>query len=106
MADPVIGIIGGSGLYEIDGLADVEWRRVASPFGETSDEFCFGRLDGQPNTPKIGRDAKWQLNLFDPDGTRAELMEFHAIGKPCCTPFSAADPIRTAITCSVSMRRS
>jgi hypothetical protein len=42
MATPVIGIIGGSGLYEIDGLADVAWRRVASPFGETSDEFCFG----------------------------------------------------------------
>jgi 5'-methylthioadenosine phosphorylase len=47
MTTPVIGIIGGSGLYEIDGLTDVAWRRVASPFGETSDEFCFGRLDGQ-----------------------------------------------------------
>jgi 5'-methylthioadenosine phosphorylase len=44
---PVIGIIGGSGLYEIDGLSDVAWRRVESPFGLTSDEFCFGRLQGQ-----------------------------------------------------------
>lgn len=51
-----------------------------------------GRLDGQTNTPKIGRDAKWQLNLLDPDGTRAELMELHAIGKPCCSPFTAPDP--------------
>jgi catechol 2,3-dioxygenase-like lactoylglutathione lyase family enzyme len=50
------------------------------------------RLTGQANTPKIGRDAKWQLNLLDPDGTRAEIMEFHAIGKPCCSPFTAADP--------------
>ena len=52
------------------------------------------RLGGQaPNTvPKIGRDAKWQLNLLDPDGTRAEVMELHAIGKPCCSPFTAADP--------------
>jgi catechol 2,3-dioxygenase-like lactoylglutathione lyase family enzyme len=50
------------------------------------------RLEGQKETPKIGRDAKWQLNLFDPDGTRAEIMEFHAIGKPCCSPFTAADP--------------
>jgi catechol 2,3-dioxygenase-like lactoylglutathione lyase family enzyme len=50
------------------------------------------RLQGQPETPKIGRDAKWQLNLFDPDGTRAEVMEFHAIGKPCCLPFAAPDP--------------
>ena len=51
-----------------------------------------GRLDGQANTPKIGRDAKWQLNLIDPDGTRAELMELHAIGEPCCSPFTASDP--------------
>jgi TolB protein len=50
------------------------------------------RLVGQTNTPKIGRDAKWQLNLLDPDGTRAELMELHAIGKPCCSAFTAADP--------------
>jgi 5'-methylthioadenosine phosphorylase len=54
---PVIGIIGGSGLYEIDGLGDVSWRRVESPFGATSDEFCFGRLDGQPVVfvPRHGR---------------------------------------------------
>jgi catechol 2,3-dioxygenase-like lactoylglutathione lyase family enzyme len=50
------------------------------------------RLNGQTNTPKVGRDAKWQLNLLDPDGTRAEIMEFHAIGKPCCSPFTAPDP--------------
>jgi len=52
------------------------------------------RLQGQDQTPKIGRDAKWQLNLLDPDGTRAELMELHAIGKPCCSPFRAPDPQR------------
>jgi catechol 2,3-dioxygenase-like lactoylglutathione lyase family enzyme len=52
------------------------------------------RLTGQDNLPKIGRDAKWQLNLTDPDGTRAEIMEFHAIGKPCCSPFTARDPER------------
>ncbi|MFD1951932.1 VOC family protein [Sphingomonas arantia] len=52
------------------------------------------RLAGQDQTPKIGRDAKWQLNLLDPDGTRAELMEFHAIGKPCYSPFRAPDPER------------
>jgi len=53
-----------------------------------------GQVDGrgQQIVPKIGRDAKWQLNLLDPDGTRAEVMELHAIGKPCCSPFTAADP--------------
>jgi len=51
-----------------------------------------GRLYGQAEVPKIGRDAKWQLNLYDPDGTRAEIMELHAIGKPCCSAFTAGDP--------------
>ena len=57
MAPPVIGIIGGSGLYQIDGLTDVEWRRVESPFGATSDEFCFGSLEGRPVVfvPRHGR---------------------------------------------------
>jgi len=36
--------------------------------------------------PKIGRDGKWQLNLYDPDLTRAELMEFKPTQTPCCSP--------------------
>jgi 5'-methylthioadenosine phosphorylase len=42
----VLGVLGGSGVYEIAGLERATWRRVASPFGETSDEFLFGALDG------------------------------------------------------------
>lgn len=44
--EPVIGLIGGSGLYDIDGLEEREWRRVESPWGEPSDELLFGRLEG------------------------------------------------------------
>jgi 5'-methylthioadenosine phosphorylase len=56
----VIGIIGGSGLYEIEGLTEVEWRRVASPFGEASDALCFGKLDGTQVVflPRHGRGHK------------------------------------------------
>lgn len=39
-----IGIIGGSGLYAIDGLEDAEWRSVASPWGTPSDDILFGRI--------------------------------------------------------------
>ena len=46
LIEPVIGVIGGSGLYDIDGLVEREWRRVESPWGEPSDELLFGRLDG------------------------------------------------------------
>ena len=35
--------------------------------------------------PKVGRDGKWQLNLYDPDYTRAELMEPKPVRKPCCS---------------------
>ena len=43
---PVIGIIGGSGLYEVDGLEDKAWRRVDTPWGAPSDELLEGRLEG------------------------------------------------------------
>ncbi|TLU73833.1 S-methyl-5'-thioadenosine phosphorylase [Lichenicoccus roseus] len=46
MIEPVIGLIGGSGLYDIAGLEDKQWRQVATPWGEPSDELLFGRLDG------------------------------------------------------------
>ena len=36
--------------------------------------------------PKVGRDGKWQLNLYDPNLTRAELMEPKPVETPCCSP--------------------
>ena len=42
--------------------------------------------------PQIGRDGKWQLNLFDPDGTRVELMEFGPVRTPCCSPYTLPVP--------------
>jgi catechol 2,3-dioxygenase-like lactoylglutathione lyase family enzyme len=41
---------------------------------------------------QIGKDGKGQFNLYDPDGIRLELMNFHATEKPCCSPFTAEDP--------------
>ncbi len=37
-----------------------------------------------PEKPEIGRDGKWQLNLYDANDTRVELMEFTPVEKPCC----------------------
>ena len=42
----VVGIIGGSGLYDIDGLEGRERRRIATPWGDPSDELMFGTLEG------------------------------------------------------------
>jgi catechol 2,3-dioxygenase-like lactoylglutathione lyase family enzyme len=51
------------------------------------------RLSGRHDqAPKIGLDGKYQFNLYDPDGTRVEVMNFHATEKPCCSAFTADDP--------------
>jgi catechol 2,3-dioxygenase-like lactoylglutathione lyase family enzyme len=42
--------------------------------------------------PKLGRDGKWQLNLYDPDDTRVEFMEFTPKEKPCCSEFTGPHP--------------
>ncbi|HUA15555.1 MAG TPA: VOC family protein [Verrucomicrobiae bacterium] len=41
---------------------------------------------------QMGRDGKWQLNVFDPDMTRVELMEFKPSEKPCCSEFTGPHP--------------
>ncbi|MGA2886420.1 MAG: VOC family protein [Terracidiphilus sp.] len=52
-----------------------------------------GRLTGVHDAhTQIGKDGKGQFNLYDPDGIRLELMNFHATEKPCCSPFTSADP--------------
>jgi 5'-methylthioadenosine phosphorylase len=54
---PVIGVVGGSGVYDIEGLSNKRWEKVQSPFGEPSDELLFGELDGRPMVflPRHGR---------------------------------------------------
>jgi catechol 2,3-dioxygenase-like lactoylglutathione lyase family enzyme len=44
------------------------------------------QVDFGDQKPKIGRDGKWQLNLYDPNLTRAELMEPKPVETPCCSP--------------------
>jgi len=41
---------------------------------------------------QMGRDGKWQLNLYDPDLSRIELMEFQPVQKPCCAEFTGQHP--------------
>lgn len=54
---PVLGVIGGSGVYEINGLQNKRWKKVSSSFGEPSDELLFGDLNGQEMVflPRHGR---------------------------------------------------
>ncbi len=54
---PVIGIIGGSGIYDVEGLEGAQWMPVSSPFGAPSDELLVGFLNGQKLVflPRHGR---------------------------------------------------
>ena len=57
MTNTMIGVIGGSGLYEIDGLQDSSWVNVESPWGHPSDEILTGTIDGMDMAflPRHGR---------------------------------------------------
>ncbi|MDE3202547.1 MAG: VOC family protein [Acidobacteriota bacterium] len=51
------------------------------------------RLTGKhDDAPKMGRDGKMQLNLYSPELTRIEMMNFSPTEKPCCSPFTAPNP--------------
>jgi len=46
MTEKVVGVIGGSGLYEMEGLEEVQATSLKTPFGDPSDSFIVGRLEG------------------------------------------------------------
>lgn len=52
---------------------------------EAANQTLQARQAPMPEKAKIGRDGKWQLNLYDPNLTRAELMEPKPVEKPCCS---------------------
>jgi 5'-methylthioadenosine phosphorylase len=56
----ILGIIGGSGVYDVDGLVNKRWKAISSPFGAPSDELLFGELNGQQLVflPRHGRGHK------------------------------------------------
>jgi catechol 2,3-dioxygenase-like lactoylglutathione lyase family enzyme len=45
-----------------------------------------------PEPAQVGRDGKWQLNLYDPDLTRVEVMEFRPVEPPCCAKYTGPHP--------------
>lgn len=60
-------------------------------FATLKSNHCDGPECG-PSSSKTGRDGKVQLNMYDPDLTRVELMEFAPREKPCCSEFTAKHP--------------
>jgi catechol 2,3-dioxygenase-like lactoylglutathione lyase family enzyme len=75
-----------SGMSDHFSLGTVHMQDVVAALARN---HCDG-----PNCAKtqMGRDGKVQLNLFDPDQTRVEYMEFNPAQQPCCSPFTGKQP--------------
>jgi 5'-methylthioadenosine phosphorylase len=96
MTASAIGVIGGSGLYELEGLTDVRWRRVRTPFGDPSDEFCTGTFEGRPVIflPRHGRGhrlAPSELNF------RANIWGLKSLGAEWVLSISAVGSMKETI---------
>jgi 5'-methylthioadenosine phosphorylase len=92
----MIGVIGGSGLYQIDGLADVRTVAVATPFGLPSDRFVLGRLGDVTIAflPRHGRGHRispTELNF------RANIYALKALGVEMIIAVSAVGSLRAEI---------
>ena len=96
MSAPAIGVIGGSGLYELPGLTDVRWKRVRTPFGDPSDEFCTGAFQGRPVIflPRHGRGHRLtpsELNF------RANIWGLKSLGAEWVLSVSAVGSMKETI---------
>jgi 5'-methylthioadenosine phosphorylase len=96
MAKAAIGIVGGSGLYEIEGLAGAEWRRLETPFGDPSDEYRIGELEGRPLVflPRHGRGHRLTPSEVN---YRANIHGFKQLGVEWLVSFSAVGSMREEI---------
>lgn len=97
MAQTSIGIIGGSGVYDIDGLQNKSWKKVESSFGEPSDELLFGELDGVPLVflPRHGRGHKIPPSEIN---FRANIDALKRAGVSDVISISAVGSLREHIT--------
>ena len=96
MTASAIGVIGGSGLYELEGLTDVRWRRVRTPFGDPSDEYCTGTFEGRPVIflPRHGRGHRLtpgELNF------RANIWGLKSLGAERVLSISAVGSMKETI---------
>jgi 5'-methylthioadenosine phosphorylase len=96
MAEPRVGVIGGSGLYELEGLSGARWEKVRTPFGEPSDAYCVGCLDGREVVflPRHGRGHRLlpsELNY------RANVYGMKALGVEWLISISAVGSMKEGI---------
>ncbi len=88
-----IGIIGGSGLYDLDGLTDQEWVEVQTPFGAPSDQFLTGRL-GPHRLVFLPRHGRGHRLLPHEINFRANVFGMKQLGAEWIISVSAVGSLR------------
>jgi 5'-methylthioadenosine phosphorylase len=91
-----IGVIGGSGLYEMDGLADVRWQKVKTPFGDPSDAYCVGRL-GATTVIFLARHGRGHRLSPSEINYRANIYGLKALGARWVISVSAVGSMKEEI---------
>lgn len=96
MAEKIVGVIGGSGLYQMRGLEKVREVRVATPFGKPSDAYVRGTLDGRELVflPRHGKGHRWlptELNF------RANIFGMKKLGVEWIISVSAVGSLKEEI---------
>ena len=75
----MIGIIGGSGLYVMEGLKSTRWRRIRTPFGPASDQLLSGKIEGR-NVIFLPRHARGHRILPGELNHRANIWALKSVG--------------------------
>jgi len=96
MAERLIGIIGGSGLYEMEGMEAVREEVVRTPFGEPSDRYILGRLHGRP-VAFLARHGRGHRLMPSELNFRANIFGFKVLGAEWILSASAVGSMREEI---------
>ncbi len=96
MSEPVIGVIGGSGLYEMEAVTDVEEVTLTTPFGDPSDAYITGRIDGR-KVAFLPRHGKGHRIMPSEVNYRANVHGFKQLGCQWLISLSAVGSMRKEI---------
>jgi 5'-methylthioadenosine phosphorylase len=95
--EPVVGVLGGSGIYELADLVGARWEKVASPFGTPSDELLVGELAGTRLVflPRHGRGHRLPPSAID---YRANIDALKRAGVTDLVSMSACGSLREQLS--------
>jgi len=96
MAEKIVGVMGGSGLYQMEGLEDVQTVALKTPFGDPSDSFVVGRLEGVKVVflPRHGRGHRIQPSSLN---FRANIYGMKMLGVQWIIGVSAVGSMKDSI---------